>query len=279
MTVLDWQGLADRPLDRPVVVAVGVFDGLHRGHRTLLRRVVAHGGGAPAVLTFDPLPASVLFGASDRLILSRRQKERRLARLGIRYLIVVDFSRSFSQITGAAFVSQMLRRAAVRGVVVGQDFRCGRHRDTDAGELSRLLRGHGVDTDVVELVRRRTEMGAEHGYDGAKVSSSGIRQAIDSGDLSVVRSMLGHDYELDVEGVTPGRMDGGLVFPASALTQLLPEPGRYAGFVRGASGRTAARITVQPDRVLVSGAVESTAGDSAGIGDSAAGIGFARRES
>ncbi len=268
MTVLDWQALADRRLDHRVVVAIGVFDGLHHGHRTLLERVVAHGGGAPAVLTFDPLPGSVLFGTSARLILSRRQKERKLARLGIRYLIVVDFSRSFSQITGEAFVSQMLRRAAVRGVVVGQDFRCGRHRDTDTGELSRLLRGHGVDTDVVELVRRRTELVAGHGYDGAKVSSSGIRRAIDSGDLSMVRSMLGHDYELDVEGVTPGRTDGGLVFPASSLTQMLPGPGRYAGFARGAFGHTVARIAVQSDRVIVSGAV-----------DSAIGIGFARRES
>lgn len=270
MTVLDWQALAGRPLDHAVVVAIGVFDGLHRGHRTLLRHVVAHGGGAPAVLSFDPLPASVLFGSSDRLILSRRQKERELARLGIRYLIVVDFSLSFSQITGEAFVSQMLRRAAVRGVVVGQDFRCGRHRDTDTGKLCRLLRGHGVETRVVELVRRRTEMEEGHGGDGTKVSSSSIRRAIDSGDLSMVRSMLGRDYELDVAGITPDRTgtDGSLVFPASSLTQILPGPGRYVGFACGASGRTTARITVQPDRVIVSGAI-----------DSAAGIGFARRES
>lgn len=273
MTVLDWQALAARPLDRRVVVAIGVFDGVHGGHRTLLQRVVAHGGGAPAVLTFDPLPGSVLFGGSGRLILSRRQKERKLARLGVRYLIVVDFSRSFSQITGEAFISQMLRRAAVRGVVVGQDFRCGRHRDTDTRELSRLLRSRGVDTDVVALVRR-TDMVAEHGYDGAKVSSSGIRQAIDSGDLGMVRSLLGHDYELDVEGVTPGRTDDGLVFPASSLTQLLPGPGRYAGYARGASGSTAVRITVRPDRVVVSG-TDGPAAGTAGF----AGIGFVRRES
>ena len=280
MTVLDWNALAARPLDRPVVVAIGVFDGVHAGHRTLLRRAAEHGGGAPAVLTFDPLPASVLFGASGRLILSRRQKERKLARLGVRYLIVVDFSRAFSQITGEAFISHVLRRVDVRGVVVGQDFRCGRHRDTDTGKLRRLLRSRGVDTDVVALVRR-TELvaehgdgGAEHADDGAKVSSSGIRRAIDSGDLGMVRSALGHDYELDVEGVTPGRADGGLAYPAASLTQLVPAPGRYAGFARGASGRTAARVTVRPERVVVSG----TDGSPPGIG-AAAGIVFARRES
>ncbi len=267
MTVLDWRTLAERPLDRDVVVTIGVFDGLHRGHRTLLERVIAHEGGAPAVLSFDPLPSSVLFGTSDRLILSRRQKERYLDQMGVRYLIVVDFCHSFSKLTGEEFVSQLVRRVAVRGVVVGQDFRCGRHRDTDTFELHRLLHGHGVDMEAVELVRHQTEMAVGQGNDGAKVSSSGIRQAIDRGDMAMVRSLLGQDYELDVKHVTPGRTDDSSVFPASSLTQLLPGPGRYSGFACGSSGSSAARITVESDRVIVRGMI-----------DAAIGIRFARRE-
>jgi hypothetical protein len=110
------------------------------------------------------------------------------------------------------------------------------------------------------------------------VSSSGIRQAIDIGDVSVVRSLLGGDYELDVEHVTPQRTGDGLVFPASSLTQLLPRPGRYSGFVRSvsggpvsggpASGGSTARIAVESDRVIVNAAA-----------DPVAGIRFARRES
>ena len=274
MTVADWQGLADRPLEDGVVLAMGVFDGLHRGHRALLQRVIAHGAGASAVLTFDPLPSSVLFGTSERLILSRRQKERALGRIGIRHLIVVDFSLSFSKFTGEEFVTQLLRRVAVRGVVVGRDFRCGRQRDTDTEQLHGLLHRHGVGLEVVDLVRdewanadgRGTQDG--RGGDGAKVSSSGIRQAIDSGDFSVVRSMLGGDYELDVEHVSPDCTGDGLVFPASSLTQLLPRTGRYSGFARSASGGSDAVITVEYDRIIVHGATAPLSG-----------IRFARRES
>ncbi len=274
MTVADWQGLADRPLEDGVVLAMGVFDGLHRGHRALLQRVIAHGAGASAVLTFDPLPSSVLFGTSERLILSRRQKERALGRIGIRHLIVVDFSLSFSKFTGEEFVTQLLRRVAVRGVVVGRDFRCGRQRDTDTEQLHGLLRRHGVGLEVVDLVRdewantdgRGTQDG--RGGDGAKVSSSGIRQAIDRGDFSVVRSMLGGDYELDVEHVSPDCTGDGLVFPASSLTQLLPRTGRYSGFARSASGGSDAVITVEYDRIIVHGATAPLSG-----------IRFARRES
>jgi len=267
VTVVDWRDLARRPLDDDVVLTMGVFDGLHRGHRTLLEQVIAHGGGAPAVLTFDPLPSSVLFGTSERLILSRRQKERALRRIGIRYLIVVDFSPSFSKLTGEEFVSQLLRRAAVRGVVVGRDFRCGRRRDTDTEQLHRLLHRRGVGLEVVELVHERQGRMEGRGCDGAKVSSSGIRQAIDIGDFSVVRCQLGGDYELDVEHVTPERGGDGLVFPTSSLTQLLPRPGRYSGFARSASGGSAAWIAVESDRVVVRGST-----------DPLTGIRFSRRE-
>lgn len=290
MTVADWQGLADRPLDDGVVLTMGVFDGLHRGHRALLQRVLAHGADASAVLTFDPLPSSVLFGTSERLILSRRQKERALERIGIRHLIVVDFSLRFSKLTGEEFVTQLLRRVAVRGVVVGRDFRCGRRRDTDTEQLHRLLHRHGVGLEVVNLVREESQNADAQGAqdergtqdrrasDGAKVSSSGIRQAIDSGDFPVVRSMLGGDYELDVEHVSPDCAGDGLVFPASSLTQLLPRPGRYSGFARSASGGSAssgwdALIAVEYDRIIVHGAIVHGA-----VGP-LSGIRFARRQS
>ncbi len=284
MTVADWQGLADRPLDDGVVLTMGVFDGLHRGHRALLQRVLAHGADASAVLTFDPLPSSVLFGTSERLILSRRQKERALERIGIRHLIVVDFSLRFSKLTGEEFVTQLLRRVAVRGVVVGRDFRCGQQRDTDTEQLHRLLHRHGVGLEVVNLVREESQnadaQGTQdgRGSDGAKVSSSGIRHAIDSGDFPVVRSMLGGDYELDVEHVSPDCTGDGLVFPASSLTQLLPRPGRYSGFARSASGGSVssgwdALIAVECDRIVVHRAV-----DHGAIGP-LSGIRFARRES
>lgn len=274
MTVLDWRALSKQPLNHGVVITIGVFDGLHRGHRILVERVVDHGGGEPAVLSFDPLPRSVLSGTSNRLILSRSQKERYLKQLGIQYLIIVDFSRSFSNLTGEEFVSQLLRRVPLRGVVVGQDFRCGRGRETDTEALRQLLGSHGVDMEVAELIRHPTttvggtDMIVSQGYDGTKVSSSSIRQAIDSGDLNMVRSCLGRDYELDVEHARPNRTCEGLEFIASSLTQILPGPGRYSGVALGSSGRTDASITVEPDRVMVHGAF-----------DSITSIGFGRRES
>ena len=298
MTVADWQELTDRPLADGVVLAIGVFDGLHQGHRALLQRVIAHGAGTPAVLTFDPLPGSVLFGTSERLILSRRQKERALGRIGIRHLIVVDFSLGFSKLTGEEFVTRLLRRVAVRRVVVGRDFRCGRRRDTDTEQLHRLLHRHGVGLEVVDLVRDESKnadgqdpkdgQGAHDGQGaenrqggGAKVSSSGIRQAIDRGDFSVVRSMLGGDYELDVEHVSPDCTGDGLVYPASSLTQLLPRPGRYSGFALSSSGGSSssgwdARIAVESDRVIVHGATVHEATVS-GVTGPLSGIRFARR--
>lgn len=258
MIMIGWNDLDDQPLERDIALTIGVFDGLHRGHRRLIDQVIRRGDGAAAVLTFSPLPSSVLVGTSDRLILSPRQKQRDLDKLGIEYLIVVDFSLDFSQITGEAFVSQMLRRAAISGVVVGRDFRCGSSRDTDAETLRALLKRRGVDVDIVEIVCCQTanvysEVVVREGDAGTKVSSSSIRQAINDGDFATVRSLLGRDYELDVQDVTPGRVGDCLAFPVSALTQIMPKPGRYSGAVTSAAGHSAACITVESHHVLIDG--------------------------
>lgn len=271
MTVFDWDDLRKKPIKQDIILTIGVFDGLHRGHQQLIERVVGNGGGASAVLSFSSSPKSVLLGTADRQILSQRQKEHNLRQLGIENLIVIDFSKQFSQIRGETFVSQVLDRVAVRGVVVGKDFRCGRNRDTDSDTLRSLLGRYGIDTDIVELVRCEKAdaclgMVSQEVSSGEKVSSSGIRQAIQDGDFTSVRSRLGRDYELDVADVKPCRTGDSLVFSASELTQLLPRSGQYSGSIVGSGTKFETQITVENRQIKVSSSQSSSFdNDSIGI--------------
>jgi riboflavin kinase/FMN adenylyltransferase len=175
----------------PSVVTIGKFDGVHAGHRQLIRQVVEEARRrevAPTVLTFDRHPACVV--APDRApvaLLSLEERCRRIAGEGIEQILVLPFTAEVARMTPEEFVSACLSDALrTRAVLVGENFRFGRNQSGDPRVLRELGGKHGFDVLLVEACRRR----------GRIVSTSEVRHAIASGNVTLAGRLLERPYSL-----------------------------------------------------------------------------------
>ncbi len=210
---------------RGCVVAMGNFDGMHKGHRALLETAKARAGalGAPfGVVTFEPHPRR-LFKPDDPpfRLLSWRRKLALLQTAGIDVVYQLRFRRALSQVPGERFVRDILHRdLGVRGVVVGEDFRFGHGRDGDGG----LLQGLGAELGIaVDLV---TPVG-----DGVVFSSSRVRRLLRDGDVAGAGEALGRPWEIDGRVIAGDRRGRTIGFATANITlggYLRPRYGVYA---------------------------------------------------
>jgi riboflavin kinase/FMN adenylyltransferase len=237
----------------PASAAIGTFDGLHRGHAELLRRLAGPGIHSEVVVTFRNHPRNVLTGRVSGRLMTGRQKERRLQAAGATHLVVIDFSEAFSKIAGEDFLAALQRSLPLARLVVGSDFRCGRGRDTDVAAMRKQLAPLGVTVDAVPPIQ----------HNGVPVSSSRIRQAISVADFETATELLGHPYEIEIDGggasAWSASKNGGI--PAAgeyklsvardAIGQLLPEPGNYRGFTVDRAGKLPLTIRVSDTAVAL----------------------------
>ena len=209
------------------VVTIGNFDGVHRGHRTLLQATCdrAKDLGVPAaVYTFDPAPRDVLRPDNGiPRIQTLSDKASRLGEVGIDHVVVEPFSREFGAHSAQWFAEEVLgRRLAASALVLGWDFRFGRGREGTVDKLREWL-----NVDVVQV--------PPFAEDGLIVSSSRIREAVRAGAIELAAQLLGRPHELGGEvshGDARGRELG---FPTANLvpeTPLLPPNGVYAVYAR-----------------------------------------------
>jgi riboflavin kinase/FMN adenylyltransferase len=224
---IDWDSLVRRTveLDRePRAAAVGVFDGLHRGHAELIRQVTAR--GHPAVVTFRENPRKLLApGDYQGDIFTLRRKLEVLEEYGVEEAVVIDFSEKFSKLKGQEFIALMEGLLHVGFLVIGSNFRCGFRQDTDASFIKTMNEKLGIETCVVPQV-------VEGGF---PVSSSRIRAAIRGGDLAAAASMLGRNPDLDLRGIVPCTAGSGKgwYYEALRLGRIIPAPGSYPALVQG----------------------------------------------
>ena len=234
------------PERRPSAVALGVFDGVHLGHRAILGAAVAHARatGAPALAcTFEPNPLEVL--QPDRAPLPITTLDERLtliAACGVDGTIVLTFTRELAAVEPEAFVKDVLvDRLAARQVVVGFNHRFGRAARGDAALLRELGARMGFNVDVVAPLT----------VDGVPVSSTAIRTALGRGDVDAAARMLGRPYTLPgtvVAGAGRGRTLG---FPTANVAPgrpVLVAPGVYACTfeVGGQARRAVVNVGVRP---------------------------------
>lgn len=219
MTVISWEDfVGSDPGPRRIAATVGVFDGLHRGHRILVERVVARGAGlVPAVFTFRDNPKRIMRPAAFQGdIMSLGAKLDSLEALGVGLCVLIDFSGKFSTLAGEDFLSLLRDRGRTEYLAVGADFRCGHGLDTDTSALSRLCALSGMDFFLLEAVMRG----------GHPVSSSRIRQAVLDGRLEEAEDLLGRPWELDLRGLDP--LDGNAFAWRRPAGLALPPAGIYA---------------------------------------------------
>jgi riboflavin kinase/FMN adenylyltransferase len=213
------------------VVTVGNFDGVHLGHREIFRKIslgAAELGGVSVVVTFAPHPLKVLAPERDfRLITTYAEKERLIAESGIDVLVIVPFSREFSDIPAEKFVRNILVGSiGMKSLVVGFDYVFGRNREGNVSLLRRLGEELGFTVDVLDQV----------GNEETGFSSSMVRELISTGDVRRIVPLLGRNFSVGGEVVHGFHRGKQLGFPTANIKveeELLPKPGVYAVKVEG----------------------------------------------
>lgn len=209
-------------------VALGTFDGVHRGHRAVIEAAKATGLRS-TVLTFEPHPRLVL-GYEVQLLTSSERRLELIREIGPDEVLVVSFTQELSRLQPEEFVAEYLTGIGVSVVAAGEDFRFGAGRRGDTA----LLRELGIDVRPVPFVEG--------------VSSSRIRELVREGDLPGAAELLGRPFELEGEVVYGDQRGGTLGFPTANIApdphHVVPAYGIYAGEALG--HRVAASIGVNP---------------------------------
>lgn len=220
--------LSQAQLQQPSIVTIGVFDGVHRGHQHLIKRLVteAHATGRQAVvLTFFPHPDQVLRHLQGRYYLtSSEQRADELVKLGVDCVVTHPFNDQVRQMRAASFVDQLLRHLHMTALWIGSDFAMGYQREGNVDFLKVQGTEKGFAVQEIDLLLN----------DGSAISSTAIREALQVGDVDRVRDWLGRGYTVIgevVHGEKRGRQIG---FPTANVNiweeQVIPANGVYAGW-------------------------------------------------
>jgi riboflavin kinase/FMN adenylyltransferase len=217
-------------LKGPLFLAIGVFDGVHRGHKAVISTSAGHAelsGGIPVIVTFDPHPEKVLRPQHAPHLLTATQHKVALIRdLGVGHLLIVHFDKAFAATEPEDFIKQLVRYShPLREICVGHEWSFGKNRRGNLNLLKEL--GHEFGFSVIGVPPVEVN--------GTVVSSTGIRQAVQHGDLSKAAEMLGREYTI-LGTVTKGDNLGKRIgFPTanlSAHSEQFPPDGVYLAEAR-----------------------------------------------
>ena len=224
-------------LGRPTAATIGVFDGVHRGHQTVLKHVVESArthGMASAAITFHPHPRQVLRpDLRTEYVTSLEDRLSLIMRTGLDGVATVSFTSEFAQTDAGNFVRMLVEEFNLSRLVIGEDFALGRQRGGDPETLAALGKELGYEVEVIELLTNDST---------TKVSSTEIRNALVDGDVNGVSELLGRRFSLHgpvVVGFERGRTIGfATANVAIGNDRAIPAPGVYATIAHLASGPT-----------------------------------------
>ena len=210
---------------KPMILTIGVFDGVHLGHRYLLDHLVARArekGYLAGVLTFKTHPEKVL-ARRDKLpwICTLQERIRLLKAAGVDVVVPITFTRDVAGLSAREFILLVKKYLKMCDLVLGPDFALGRHRQGDAQSLSKI----GDEMDFHVEVVRPARLGSE------VISSSAIRQLLANGNITRVNEMLGRYFSLEGRVVLGDQRGRTLGFPTANIkvqpNQAMPEDGIY----------------------------------------------------
>ena len=218
--------LAQLSPSKDILLAIGVFDGVHLGHKYLLSQLKEHARQEDllsGVVTFRQHPQAVLLPRTKLPCLTNlAQRIRLLKNEGIDAIITLSFTRELAQLSTRQFIGLLKKYLRMRGLVIGPDFALGRNREGDANTLRTLGQDIGFSVTVIPPVV----------INGEVVSSTAIRNALAGGDMKKVGNLIGRPFSLYGRVITGAGRGIGLGFPTANLDvdsqQALPPDGVYA---------------------------------------------------
>ncbi|MFC1899009.1 bifunctional riboflavin kinase/FAD synthetase [Chloroflexota bacterium] len=214
---------------KDILLTIGVFDGVHLGHKRLISRLMEEAkrrGLFSGVITFHQHPEEVI--SPERglpFITSVKERARLLKNEGVSAIIILSFTRELANLSARQFVKLLKKHLGMRGLVLGPDFKLGRGRSGDIESLNALGREMGFTVDVVPPVK----------INGEVVSSTGIRNVLGKGNMGKIQELLGRSFSLSGCVVNGSGRGTELGFPTANLDipvgQALPADGVYAAWV------------------------------------------------
>jgi riboflavin kinase / FMN adenylyltransferase len=241
-----FHGTENANIQKPTVLTLGVFDGLHLGHQLIMQTVVERAEAAnavPTAITFDPHPRAVLHPESaPPLLQTLDQRLENLEVLGIEQAIVIPFNLEFASLPAEGFLADIVHdRLHAKEVYLGKGFAFGKGRGGNIDLLRKMSRELGFVADEVPEVRLR----------GQRISSSRIRERLAEGRVNLVRRMLGRPYGVEGVIIRGNRRGHTIGFPTANLkphNRVIPKFGVYATatLVDGAWRRSITNIGVRP---------------------------------
>ena len=213
-----------------MVVATGFFDGVHVGHRLVIKQLIraaAERGDESMVITFWPHPRNVLQkeARSLRLLTTLAEKERMIRQLGVDRFEVLSFTKDFSAMTTEEYLSHIMKEYGVTAILLGYDNRMGSDA-ADSDQVARKAEELGLEVIRTEMVS------SDSGY---AVSSTKIRERIEAGDVEEAADMLGYGYSLHGVVVAGNRLGRTIGFPTANMQLYEPlklVPGNGVYFVK-----------------------------------------------
>jgi riboflavin kinase/FMN adenylyltransferase len=215
-------------IERPVVT-VGIFDGVHKGHKFIINKLFEISGkmnGSPVIVTLWPHPRHILNNnsAETRLITTFEEKIKIFSGLGVENLIVKDFTPELSRMTACVFIEKVLAgEIGIRHLVMGYNHRFGSDREGDIRKIRNCAEKFSITVEQLEQFS-----------DGEKeISSSEIRKALRKGDVKSAGNMLGHHFFISGSVIGGSRVGRSIGFPTANVTpghflKILPRDGVYA---------------------------------------------------
>ena len=228
-------------------LTIGVFDGIHRGHREIIRQLTmeAHANHAPAVLlTFDPHPASVLTGQEIKCLTTPDERADLLGSLGVDIVVTQRFTRDLSTAAAFEYMSKLKQTLDLKHLLIGYDFALGKGREGNANRLIEIGRELDYSVEVVHALSDESGV----------ISSTEIRKLVATGNVSEAANLLGYNYSLGGEVIRGAGRGKTINFPTANIDypkqKATPSNGIYACWAylgdRSAKFMAATNIGINP---------------------------------
>ncbi len=244
MKVINWSDFTKGTLKEigSLSMSIGVFDGVHMGHKFIFKKLNMYKQDFSVVLTFTENPRLFFKDKSyPGDIFTISQKLETLSQQDIDIVILIDFSSDFSKLSGKDFLFRITENCDVSYLSLGENFRCGKNGMTSSYEAKEILKSKNVLVDIEEMTY----------FENQLVSSTLIREAISSGNLKRTRNMLERVFSLDIADIPQNIREKTIIIETENIKQILPPQGSYVVRIGDSTKTQETKIIISALKIVI----------------------------